>query len=266
MNKINAGELTLTMASFACFLQALKDGRRMDDPVGIQPANYEILKAQAQFLAETSSTLGMNGQAAAARDILAFLDLVPIEDGNRVFGQMQFGHLINPMEALLTGINYELKGRSCLFLSAADTTLYQSNDALFGEDVARRFQSTNDDIEEAGKCLALGRSTAAVFHLMRVLESAVQTIADKIGAAIVDAHGKGLAWGVIADNMKAKIDAMTRGSDAQIKWYRVQHDLVVVNRAWRVPTNHPKESYTAEQAREVFDATKAFMKELAALV
>jgi hypothetical protein len=72
--------------------------------------------------------------------------------------------------------------------------------------------------------------------------------------------------GVIADNMRPIIDGMQKGSHEQIKWYRVQHELVVVNRAWRVPTNHPKETYTLEQARQVFDATKVFMKELSALV
>jgi hypothetical protein len=43
-------------------------------------------------------------------------------------------------------------------------------------------------------------------------------------------------------------------------------NLVAVNRAWRVPTNHPKETYTPDQAQEVFDATRTFMRELAPLV
>ena len=101
---------------------------------------------------------------------------------------------------------------------------------------------------------------------MRALESAAHKIADSIGATIVDQHGRGLGWGVIAQNMKPKIDAMPTGSPAQVNWYRVQADLVVVNRAWRVPTSHPKESYTVEQAQEIFDGVRAFMKELAPLV
>jgi hypothetical protein len=65
--------------------------------------------------------------------------------------------------------------------------------------------------------------------------------------------------------MKPKIDVMPEGKE-KIRWYRVQQDLVVVNRAWRVPTNHPKETYTTDQALEVFDATKALMRELAGLI
>jgi hypothetical protein len=90
-------------------------------------------------------------------------------------------------------------------------------------------------------------------------------VADKIGAAVTDVHGRGLAWGVIAANMKARIDQMPRGSDEQAKWYRTQALLEVVNRAWGVPTAHPKKTYIPEEARRVFEATKAFMQELATL-
>ena len=108
------------------------------------------------------------------------------------------------------------------------------------------------------------RNTASVFHVMRALEVAVQVVAAKLGATTVDEHDKVLPWGVIASNMKAKIDSLPKGSDEQIKWYRVQSYLVVLNRAWRAPTAHPKQTYTPEEARNVLDAAKAFMQELSA--
>jgi hypothetical protein len=97
------------------------------------------------------------------------------------------------------------------------------------------------------------------------LEVAATVVADKIGAAVTDEHGRGLAWGVIAANMKAKIDKMPRGSDEQTRWYRAQSLLETVNRAWRTPTAHPKKTYTPAEARRVFEATRAFMQELAPL-
>jgi hypothetical protein len=159
----------------------------------------------------------------------------------------------------------ELKGQKAILLSASDVSMISNDTPLFGEEVFNAFSFAREDIEEAGKCLAFQRSTAAVFHLMRALESAARVIANKLGATVTDANGKGLPWGVIAQNMKPKIDVMADNNE-KIKWYRVQQDLVTVNRAWRVPTNHPKETYTPDQALEVFDATKAFMKELAPLV
>lgn len=52
---------------------------------------------------------------------------------------------------------------------ARDAQLYEAN-FLFGDMVAVRFPSLSWEIAEAGKCLALERNTACVFHLMRVVE------------------------------------------------------------------------------------------------
>ena len=90
-------------------------------------------------------------------------------------------------------------------------------------------------------------------------------VADTIGAAVTDADGRGLGWGVIAKNMKDKIDQMPKGSEQQIDWYRVQSHLEVVNRAWRVPTAHPKHTYTEEEAAAVFSSARSFMRDLSAL-
>ena len=43
-------------------------------------------------------------------------------------------------------------------------------------EVNDKFPSAAFDIDEAGKCLAIGRSTAAVFHLMRALETAIRAV------------------------------------------------------------------------------------------
>ena len=55
---------------------------------------------------------------------------------------------------------------------------------LFGDDVARAFPSSKGDIDEAGKCLALDRGTACVFHLMRILEIGLQLLAAKLGISL----------------------------------------------------------------------------------
>jgi hypothetical protein len=112
----------------------------------------------------------------------------------------------------------------------------------FGPEVRKAFGDTVEDVAEAASCLGLERSTACVFHLMRALEAAAAVVASKIGATVTDVHGRGLGWGIIADNMKAKIDKMPKGSDEQTKWYRVQSFLEVVNRAWRVPHRASEEN------------------------
>ena len=53
---------------------------------------------------------------------------------------------------------------------------FQRSLTLFGTEVAARFPRAIVDIEEAGKCFALGRFTACVFHLMRVVEAGLAAI------------------------------------------------------------------------------------------
>lgn len=159
-----------------------------------------------------------------------------------------------------------LSSRKLLALTSAERLLIESDVGPFGDKVSVAFPQTTEDLAEATKCMAFHRYTAVVFHLMRALEAAAQIVADKIGVTIRDQSGKGLPWGVIADNMRPVIDRMPKGSEEQARWYRVQESLVVVNRAWRVPTAHPKQTYTEEEANNVFNATRGFMQELAALV
>ncbi len=49
--------------------------------------------------------------------------------------------------------------------------IYFNNNQLFGDKVFDCFPSANDDIFEAGACLAFERPTACVMHLMRVAEA-----------------------------------------------------------------------------------------------
>jgi hypothetical protein len=214
------------------------------------------------------TALGLTGAALCVARTLEILRTGSTEDqeipGQVVFSPQDAARLQNSLSQCTSRIPDDLTGQVLLALDPRRSHLYQ-DPRPFGDEVFEAFSAARMDIEDAAKCLSLERGTACVFHIMRALEGAASVIADKIGAAIQDQYGRGLPWGVIADNMKPKIDAMARGSEEQISWYRVQQDLVVINRAWRVPTNHPKESYSPDEAQEIFDATKAFMKELASL-
>ncbi|WP_129274884.1 hypothetical protein [Bradyrhizobium betae] len=265
MQKYSVGELVDLQSFVVSFGSMMRH-----NPHGIHVDTQQLENMRAKFsrYADLVSALELPISKNAAKRLLASLnegDPAPAGDGLIFNGQKKLNLMANT-DRLTDLLGEEMGAKLFVMLSPRMADTFEQTDPLFGNEVEAKFPRAAEDISEAGKCLAFGRATAAVFHLMRALESATQAIADKIGATVRDSNGKGLPWGVIADNMRPKIDAMTKGSDEQIKWYRVQHDLVVVNRAWRVPTNHPKETYTPEQAEEVFDATRAFMKELAPLV
>jgi hypothetical protein len=78
----------------------------------------------------------------------------------------------------------ELEHRFFLVLDGAMVPYYKQNEPLCGTGAEDKFPQTSEDISEAGKCLALGRSTAAVFHLMRAMESVVTALGAKLGVTI----------------------------------------------------------------------------------
>ena len=130
----------------------------------------------------------------------------------------------------------------------------------FGSAVLNVFDESRDDIEAAGKCLALGQGTACVFHLMRATEACVQMLGTKLGVNNVEKE-----WGKILSDLKRKIDAMDKG-DTKDKWSECHNNLFTVKQAWRNPTMHPKKTYTPDQAEEVFVAVRTFMRHLATLI
>lgn len=163
-------------------------------------------------------------------------------------------------------IKDQLSARNALMLTAAESRLFDPKEPLFGATVETKFPDARDDIEEAGKCLALGRNKACVCHLMLAMEVALRVLATNAGVTIHDDKGKWLPWLKLTNNLEhQKIKAMPEGAE-KAAWWEVHSMLSSVGRAWRNPTMHPEKTYDAPQAKKVFDAVNGFMSDLAALV
>jgi HEPN domain-containing protein len=146
----------------------------------------------------------------------------------------------------------------CIPKSAA--TYYSPPEPLFGHIVEVRIPEANDDIVEGGKCFAVGRYTASIFHLMRAMETAVQALSSALRIENVERE-----WGKLLSDIAKKVEAMERGNERD-EWSAVHANLYHVKQAWRNSTMHPKRTYTEEEAREVFDAVRAFMRGLAEML
>ena len=72
-----------------------------------------------------------------------------------------------------------------LQLPTDKVSLYEGRN-LFGDQVAVKFPSASFDIEEAGKCLALDRSTATIFHLVRIIETGLRTLGKSLNDPSLD--------------------------------------------------------------------------------
>jgi hypothetical protein len=115
-------------------------------------------------------------------------------------------------------------------------------------------------MDEAGKCLGLGRSTASVFHLMRVLEVALHAVYKCLGISI-PLLGTDRNWGVIINRIRDNIKA--RGHFSEKDLFQELYALLdAVKDAWRNGTMHVEDKKTEDEAETIFIAVRSFMKKV----
>jgi len=165
------------------------------------------------------------------------------------------------LQDLQERIEDELESRQFLYVPPALAEYYVKPLGGWSE-VADRFPSAQFDVEEAGKCLALGRHTACVFHLMRVMESGVQALATLLNVTLPQQK----VWQGLLDEINKAIKALPPKDAKTVAYAAATANLYNVKLAWRNEVMHPKAMYTDEEAARVLDATRAFMQDLAALV
>jgi hypothetical protein len=132
---------------------------------------------------------------------------------------------------------------------------------LFGPEVTTKFPSGVFDIAESGACLAVGRGTSAVFHLMRVMELGLNAV-----ARALDCSPHLPSWDA---KLKKIEDALTGVKQSSLAAERVRFFSEVLVRwravqtAWLNPTMHVEKKYTLGEARETFSTARSFMRHLA---
>ena len=143
-----------------------------------------------------------------------------------------------------------------------DADYYENALAKFGEAVVTAFPSTAPEIDEAGKCLAMGRVAATIYHLMRVCEIALRSLAGPL--AIGNAQP---SWSTIIRKLDKEIkkEPKDRTLSADYAFLEgVSNQMHAVNRAWRTNAMHVDATFSLENARDIFNATKSLMQHLAA--
>lgn len=170
--------------------------------------------------------------------------------------------LAHNLSELLSRIVDELGERLFLNVPPTQAELYLQSKPLFGEEVIRVFPQMVEDISEAGKCLALDRSTGCVFHLMRVMELAVQRFGDELGVALAAEQN----WQVILDQVNAAIRKLNPRDKKTKAYAEAASHLYNVKVAWRNEVMHPKQTYTFGEAQAIFENVKTFTASLAGIL
>lgn len=150
----------------------------------------------------------------------------------------------------------------CLLLSPHEKRFYAKQAPIFGQEVEAKFPAMSEDIAEASKCLALNRSTSAVFHLMRVMEVGVRRFGNALDVELVDEKN----WQNILDEINKKIRAMDHKQQKTKAFAEAASHLYNVKVAWRNETMHPKQTYSPDEAEAIFSNSHTFIRDLANLI
>jgi hypothetical protein len=202
------------------------------------------------------NALGMDAGVSQIRRIRAALS----QDCN----YLTYNHLLRDLG---TRIADQFRDRFFVYLPP-DKVSYYCARGIFGADVENRFPTVSDDIAEAGKCFAVGRYTATVFHLMRVMEVGVQELATALKIQL--SKDQVWFWGKISaeidEKIKTKKAKTPRSQELKRPFEEAAAYLHHVKDVWRNQVMHPKSTYTEEEAGRVLSNVKQFMQHLARIL
>jgi len=158
-------------------------------------------------------------------------------------------------------IGWEMEDKLFMHVPSERAAFYDQPE-LLGKGVIAKFPFLQYDIVESGNCYAAGRSTAVVFHLMRIMETGVQKFGEKLHVPLVDEK----VWQVILDQTNKAIKSLNAKDPSTVEMSQAAANLYAVKLAWRNEVMHPKDTYTLEEADNLIRQVKIFMEQLAAIV
>jgi hypothetical protein len=194
--------------------------------------------------------IGLGISAKCANDILE-----SAKKKSTTYGAMAdlFGHLERT-------ILWEMEDKLFMLIPPERAELFNKPE-LLGQAVLDKFPALQFDIVEAGNCYVLGRGTACVFHLMRVMESGVQEFGNKLGVSLVNEKN----WQNILEGINKAIKVLPK-SPATVEMSQASANLYAVKLAWRNEVMHPKDTYTLEEADNLIRQVRLFMQQLAKIL
>jgi hypothetical protein len=163
---------------------------------------------------------------------------------------------------------YEAELQSIVFLGISEKAKYFQEPTYGWNPVIERFDCLSD-VEEARKCIALNRSTGAVFHLMRIVERGILELEIFLKETDAKAH-----FGSVLSKLEnAGKNGFANAPDFLKPHFQFVIDILpylhATKDAWRDKVSHvgnniiPSKPFTEEMAIEIHNATLSLMKKLA---
>lgn len=264
MKTLHAGTL-LDLQSFlsanCVAFQPLRKGKSLD----LEPASYERILDKVRAYKAAAEEADLPLCAGYAGEALEALEAMKKPDGSgRITGQIGMD-FASSLEQIANIAGRELNTRLVFALPAESARQFAPPKPPFGPDFNVKFPDAIYDLDEAGKCLGLGRSTAAVFHLMRIVESGLRAVYLCLGITAA-LKGRNRNWSRIFEKIDKAIADKAKvaggGWSEKNKFQELRIQIAAVGDAWRNPTMHVGTKRTPEEAQEIFDAVQALMRKI----
>ena len=220
--------------------------------------NLDFIGSEVGQLHGQLKELDLPVSAKKAQQIRSALTDFSPDERSTTWGQI----IKDYCDELRERVVHELEGKAIYYVS--DHVELLSDSPPFGDKVEEAFPSARYDISEAGRCLALRRSTACVLHLMRALEFGLVSLATAWDVDHADA-----SWQNIIDRIEKEIGLRNKGTHGE-KWKNEEEPFFsgaashfrLIKNAYRNHAMHARSKYTEEEAEDIYDSVRSFMRHL----
>lgn len=204
-----------------------------------------------------------------AENALSDLQEAPLNpDGSIHLEGARLGDIQIAMTLIAEGIRAELNTKSFVAVPPSKRHLYEDG-KHFGELVADKFPSLTFNINEAGKCMALGRDTAAAYHSILCLEGAIRGLTRHLGVPD-PTTGAARNWSavgrLVSEEMHRRWPNAADKMDPDFKKLdKVFGALQAMQNPYRNETMHLSSRYDANEATMMFELAKGVLGQVAAI-
>lgn len=250
------------------FLAAIKELRRLntvleenqwDDSEKLQPETRHGLAQNVAALMEASQVV--QGRIAWVSAKRLFDGLKDIER------EFTVGRLRAALGEIESRFADEMQFVKFYVVAGEKLILMEGADRLLGQPAADLYPSVWFDCEEAALCLAFGRSTACVFHCMRMLEIAIRALHRRLGMAEIEKPSE-RNWGVMLREIKNAMDELhppgkrlPHSEGAFLE--NIFTTLDAIKNPWRNATMHVDRIYTDQEANHILQCTATLIQRMA---
>jgi hypothetical protein len=251
MQELKARPFLSAMGALAILEQILEQQDAQHLKVTVVKTAADTIVSTLKEFSAACVALGAEVSKVAADELIASL-----RDGKHTFAALH-----DDVRHLQKYFERQLTAAKLLALNPEDARFYDGAVSMFGDDTIRAFPSIASEVDEAGKCLALQRAAAAIFHLMRVVEVALRSMAPMLGITETNP-----SWNTIIRKIDKEIKLQPRDRTLSAGYAfleDVSAQMHAVNRAWRTRAMHVDATFSLDNARDIFAAVKSLMQHLA---